>query len=564
MRPLTELLLVRVEGLGADLAAAGCYVSVDQKLYDVITPLYGDLDNGVELPEEGTLRLIFKDMADQDTALASVSLPISLLPEAGCCWLPLSTNIDNDFIDMLEGEITAPKILVSTDSFYTNLSEIPECSRSYEESQELSLGMIDTADRRQLTAKLVLNASIDEQNPREESGEMQAKTSTSSLTESAMLISAPKTSLSARSFYGNFSSEEASSAYKQVEELQGKVRRLEVINQEFELQVKAWMDKALMEAGLRASADKQVADVQQDFKHSLQRWEDHTQRLLQDLQVATSQRDSFKRGLEGEEVKARVAELKASDYQKLYEAEAATVVRLEARLAWQRCDTGGGHSLDAEHRALTDELKHLQTELDQTHLKLSAAQAETARLVKEKESLLTEKLQHEYTEEAGQELSEYVDSLHLGLSVAHGRLTVADVEVKAFRRNKATVVSMEGPLQILGPVLAYIDSQKRLMEHSRQTETRPRRQMGHRRTRSSDFCEQFLSPSENDMVLNISDIPLNSSSLAINGSHSCKEIAKSRDVSPFTQARNKLSTQVRVPFKEKNSKKVGKGRLPFK
>jgi hypothetical protein len=566
MRPLTELLLVRVEGLGADLAAAGCYVSVDQKLYDVITPLHGDTDNAVELPEEGTLRLIFKDMADQDTALASVSLPISLLPEAGCCWLPLFTNIDNDFIDMIEGEITPPKILVSTDSFCTNLSEIPECSRSYfEESQELSLGMLDATDRRQITARLMLNSSRDDMAPSDETAIGHARTSTSSLTESAGACSEPKTSLPAWSLHGSLSGEDVALASQQTEELQGKVRKLEVINQEFELQVKAWMDKALMEAGLRASADKQVTEMQQDFKLSLLRWEDHTQRLVQDLEVAMSQRDSFKRGLEGEEVKAKVAEMKASDYQKLYEAEAATVVRLEARLAWQRLGTECGQfdSVTAEHRAWHDELQHLQTELDQTRSRLFAAQAEADRLAKENESLLTEKLQHEYTEEAGQELLEYVNSLHIGLSVANGRLATADVEVKAFRRNKATVVSVEGPLQILNPVLAYIDSQKRLIENSRQAESRPKRLIGHRRTRSSDFCDQFLSPSENDMVLNLSDVQMNSS-LAINGSYSCKETAKSRDVSPITLAKGKQTTQLRVPFKEKNLKKAGKGRLPFK
>jgi hypothetical protein len=109
-----EVSILRVEGLQADLSIIGCYVSVDNKLYDVITPLTDDNpEAAVELPSTGQLRLLIKNISNDHEIIGSVSVDLSQLPQSGLCWLPLYKNVGDDQVLSLDEEAAPPRILVS-------------------------------------------------------------------------------------------------------------------------------------------------------------------------------------------------------------------------------------------------------------------------------------------------------------------------------------------------------------------------------------------------------------------------------------------------------------------
>lgn len=108
-----EVSIIRVEGLQEDLNTAGCYVSVDNRLYDVITPLSVENPDAVELPSSGQLRLIIKNMAQDHDVIGSVSVSLQVLPESGFCWLPLYDSFDDDQVNDFDQEFQPPRVLVS-------------------------------------------------------------------------------------------------------------------------------------------------------------------------------------------------------------------------------------------------------------------------------------------------------------------------------------------------------------------------------------------------------------------------------------------------------------------
>ena len=80
----------------------GCYVSLDSQLLDVITPLNSPHESPIlDIPPEGTLRLIFKDMGKIDGYTASVSIPLHLFTKSSTMWLPLFSNSSSDVINSL-------------------------------------------------------------------------------------------------------------------------------------------------------------------------------------------------------------------------------------------------------------------------------------------------------------------------------------------------------------------------------------------------------------------------------------------------------------------------------
>lgn len=150
-RDRLELSVVRTEGLNADLSSLGCYISIDGRLFDVITPLNSNNEEIVsELPTHGTLRLIVKSMTEQDEVLGSVSVPLSTLPTEGFQWLPLFENLEEDEISKLPEDVDLPRILLL---FYSRreLSPVPEITEiteySVEESVSQGLGSAISTDR---------------------------------------------------------------------------------------------------------------------------------------------------------------------------------------------------------------------------------------------------------------------------------------------------------------------------------------------------------------------------------------------------------------------------------
>jgi chromosome segregation ATPase len=106
--------VLKVEGLHGDLSLAGCYITIDGRLYDVLTPLSSHIqENLLELPKEGNLRLIMKTMSQGDDILASVSIPVQLLPETGLQWLPLFEKLDEDKVEQIHENVGFPRVLVS-------------------------------------------------------------------------------------------------------------------------------------------------------------------------------------------------------------------------------------------------------------------------------------------------------------------------------------------------------------------------------------------------------------------------------------------------------------------
>lgn len=106
--------VLKVEGLHGDLSLAGCYITIDGRLYDVLTPLSSHIqENMLELPKEGNLRLIMKTMSQGDDIQGSVSIPVQLLPESGLQWLPLFEKLDEDKLDQIHENVGFPRVLVS-------------------------------------------------------------------------------------------------------------------------------------------------------------------------------------------------------------------------------------------------------------------------------------------------------------------------------------------------------------------------------------------------------------------------------------------------------------------
>lgn len=78
-----ELTVVRTEGIDEDLSTLGCYITVDDELIDVITPLTLHSRETCILPMHGALRLIIKRMTQEDVVVGNVYLLIELLATDG-------------------------------------------------------------------------------------------------------------------------------------------------------------------------------------------------------------------------------------------------------------------------------------------------------------------------------------------------------------------------------------------------------------------------------------------------------------------------------------------------
>jgi hypothetical protein len=110
-----ELHILKVQGVNTDLSIVGCYVSLDGRLYDVITPLGSPApDSVVLLPSSGQLKLMIKKMSSgDDQVIGSVSFSLSLLPcVGGQFWLPLFESFQEDTVTSLAGESQGPRLLL--------------------------------------------------------------------------------------------------------------------------------------------------------------------------------------------------------------------------------------------------------------------------------------------------------------------------------------------------------------------------------------------------------------------------------------------------------------------
>ena len=113
-RDTLELTVIRTEGIALDPVSLGCYITVDGRLFDVITPLCGANEEVIsELPLEGTIRLVIKCIKDNDYVVGTVSFPLSALPQEGFQWIPLfDPDSPSDDVTDFEIIVEPPKILL--------------------------------------------------------------------------------------------------------------------------------------------------------------------------------------------------------------------------------------------------------------------------------------------------------------------------------------------------------------------------------------------------------------------------------------------------------------------
>ena len=133
MKGTFEVNISTAEGIGSDLSSVGCYISIDGRLYDVLTPLSNPgPDATIKLPETGELRLIIKNMGGNDHVFGSVSLPLDLLPqEPTRLWLPLFDHLDGDLLHAIPTDVEPPRVLLVVGN-PSPLSPVPEMTERSE------------------------------------------------------------------------------------------------------------------------------------------------------------------------------------------------------------------------------------------------------------------------------------------------------------------------------------------------------------------------------------------------------------------------------------------------
>ncbi|OMJ87349.1 hypothetical protein SteCoe_10944 [Stentor coeruleus] len=107
-----KIQLLKAEGNWID-SCLGCYISVNNSLIDVITPLNSIHDTNLfEVPSDGLLRMILKDMGKTEGYVGSLSLQISSLSSLSGRWLPLFNSPSNDFLPNIIEDIKSPRIIL--------------------------------------------------------------------------------------------------------------------------------------------------------------------------------------------------------------------------------------------------------------------------------------------------------------------------------------------------------------------------------------------------------------------------------------------------------------------
>ena len=115
-----KIKLIKTEGNWLQ-TSLGCYISVNNNLVDVITPLNSPHEiDSIEIPNKGIMKIVIRDMGKSDGFLASLTIPIALLIPTSGVWLPLTTNSNIDTIFQIIDEVQMPRIMISVDNDYND------------------------------------------------------------------------------------------------------------------------------------------------------------------------------------------------------------------------------------------------------------------------------------------------------------------------------------------------------------------------------------------------------------------------------------------------------------
>ncbi|CAG9319289.1 unnamed protein product [Blepharisma stoltei] len=136
-----DLQIVRVDGIDLEISSLGCYVSLDDQVVDVITPINSQHDeNKICVPAKGMLKFIVKSMCAEHEYIGSVCLPVDLLPSKGYLWLPLLQDSESDLLTILPEETESARILISlnkaTKCIEVSQIDIPETNEIVQEVKE--------------------------------------------------------------------------------------------------------------------------------------------------------------------------------------------------------------------------------------------------------------------------------------------------------------------------------------------------------------------------------------------------------------------------------------------
>ena len=92
----------------------GCYISVNSSLLDVITPLNNPHEiNTIEVPSDGILRLVIRDMGRSDGYLGSVSVSLALITPGQSICLPLFDSPNTDLIISINEAAQGPRLFIA-------------------------------------------------------------------------------------------------------------------------------------------------------------------------------------------------------------------------------------------------------------------------------------------------------------------------------------------------------------------------------------------------------------------------------------------------------------------
>ncbi|CAG9317958.1 unnamed protein product [Blepharisma stoltei] len=133
MKKSLEISLIKTEGFSELIENLGCYITIDDRLHEVVTPLHVENceNSTIEIPSFGIIRFIIKGVG-HEKAEGSVSMGISVLPQEGTLWLPLYDSISEDYITMIPTQTQTPRLLISMNqfTFLTPVPDVTECDQS--------------------------------------------------------------------------------------------------------------------------------------------------------------------------------------------------------------------------------------------------------------------------------------------------------------------------------------------------------------------------------------------------------------------------------------------------
>lgn len=117
---MSALRIIQAEGIDCEASLLGCYISHNNVLQDIITPLAPD--HSVSLPHEGLVKITMKNMSEDSKIIGSVVFPLEILTKEQF-WLPLQGD---QVLSVLPDSPALPRIKIAMDSYENSCELSPE------------------------------------------------------------------------------------------------------------------------------------------------------------------------------------------------------------------------------------------------------------------------------------------------------------------------------------------------------------------------------------------------------------------------------------------------------